>query len=314
MKSLLQEANSIERAIYQAWEAAGSPQEFSIKIHDIGKKGFFGFSSKPAVVSITYKPQNGSGSSVASQHHAGSAVNQKQNTRGESARGDSGEFKRERDDRRPAQRNSVHSKDAREPRDRDSRDSREPREYKGLLAGVESEKTESASRGERRQPRREKSDFPRKNERKSDEPRGLLSYASENGSYDSAGPVAPKNFSTEEVVSDFVDSSSNISGDDAVVADVWEAAYVESVRAWLKEIIDTIGYDVTFQVTVASKTLHVDFSKDFVMDTDLSRSLYASLSFVLLQFLKREHKRRFRGLRITLSHPGQDPFRFDSAS
>ncbi len=70
MKSLLQEAPSIERAISQAWESAGRPQEFSVKIHEQGKRGFLGFSSKPAVVSITYKPLVAPGSPASAQSRA----------------------------------------------------------------------------------------------------------------------------------------------------------------------------------------------------------------------------------------------------
>jgi hypothetical protein len=257
--------------------------------------------------------------------HGQSSQGQRNGSRSESSRNDSGEFRREResrserdggrerDERRSGSRNSQHSADSRGSRD--SRDSRESREYKGLLAGTEVESSDAAPRKERRAPRREKGDFQRKGDRNSEEPRGLLSYVGEdrtNGLTSFPEHVAPQH----EVKLPAVDTLDEVSlgTDDAALADVWETFYVESVRAWLKEIIDTIGYDVKFELRIASKTLHIDFDKDFVQDTDLSRSLYASLSFVLLQFLKREHKRRFRGLRITLSHPGQDPFRFDSAS
>lgn len=94
--------------------------------------------------------------------------------------------------------------------------------------------------------------------------------------------------------------------DDSALGDVWDPGFVDSVITWLKEIMTTMGYTIPFESRVAGKVLHVDFSQDFLNDVELSRSLYASLSFVLLQFLKRDHKRRFRGLRIVLSHPGHD--------
>jgi predicted RNA-binding protein Jag len=57
MKSMLQEASSVLKAVEKAWNEAGNPQEFTIKILEKGEKGFLGLSGgRPAVVSITYQP------------------------------------------------------------------------------------------------------------------------------------------------------------------------------------------------------------------------------------------------------------------
>jgi len=57
MKSLLQEANTIERALDKAWNQAGKPKEFTIKILDEGERNFLGLTRRPAIVSIIYKPE-----------------------------------------------------------------------------------------------------------------------------------------------------------------------------------------------------------------------------------------------------------------
>jgi|GEM_PF-882392 len=57
MKSILQEANSIERAIDKAWNEAGKPKEFTIRVLDEGERNFLGLSRRPAIVSIFYKPE-----------------------------------------------------------------------------------------------------------------------------------------------------------------------------------------------------------------------------------------------------------------
>ncbi len=57
MKSILQEANSIERAIDKAWNEAGKPKEFTIKVLDEGERNFLGLSRRPAIVSILFKPE-----------------------------------------------------------------------------------------------------------------------------------------------------------------------------------------------------------------------------------------------------------------
>lgn len=57
MKSLLQEANTIERALDKAWNQAGKPKEFTIKVLDEGERNFLGLTRRPAIVSILYKPE-----------------------------------------------------------------------------------------------------------------------------------------------------------------------------------------------------------------------------------------------------------------
>lgn len=42
MKSLMEEASSISKAIENAWKRAGNPQEFSVKILELPRTSFFG--------------------------------------------------------------------------------------------------------------------------------------------------------------------------------------------------------------------------------------------------------------------------------
>jgi predicted RNA-binding protein Jag len=313
MKSLLQEAPSVERAIAQAWEAAGSPHEFSVKIHDHGKRGFLGFSSKPAVVSITYKPigvvgapaspsVRSSGKSTGVRSESSEA--RRDDRRSSSSRHDCGDHTGRCDSSEAA----VERSERVERSDRSDRSERPERADRN-------DRRRSSDRGERPE-RGDRRDVGRRGERSAApgvRPRGLLSYVEgeEGEASDSYADASNRMMGIEPVERS---SSSDYMSDDSGAGDLWEPSYVDSVVAWLKEIITTIGYPVTFESRVSGKVLHVDFSSDFVGDAELSRSLYASLSFVLLQFLKREHKRRFRGLRIALTHPGQESLRFESGS
>lgn len=54
MKSVLHEASSILKAIEKAWEASGKPSEFSVKVLEEGETKFLFFTSKPAIVSISF--------------------------------------------------------------------------------------------------------------------------------------------------------------------------------------------------------------------------------------------------------------------
>jgi len=52
MKSIIQEASSIEKAIKQGIEKAGNPRDFAVKVLEYPEKNFFGITTKPAKVAI----------------------------------------------------------------------------------------------------------------------------------------------------------------------------------------------------------------------------------------------------------------------
>lgn len=54
MKSIIEQASSIIKAVEKAWSRAGNPDEFSIKIFETEEKNFFGLTSKPAKVGIFF--------------------------------------------------------------------------------------------------------------------------------------------------------------------------------------------------------------------------------------------------------------------
>lgn len=55
MKSLVEEASSITKAIEKAWTRAGKPQSFSVKIFENPEVGFLGFTKKSAKVGIFFE-------------------------------------------------------------------------------------------------------------------------------------------------------------------------------------------------------------------------------------------------------------------
>lgn len=54
MKSVMQEASSIAKAIEQAWIKAGQPSEFSIKVLEEPQKNFIGFTMRSAKVALFF--------------------------------------------------------------------------------------------------------------------------------------------------------------------------------------------------------------------------------------------------------------------
>ena len=61
MKSIIEEASSISKAIENAWKEAQKPLEFSVRIFELPQKNMFGFTTKSAKIGIFFeegkKPQ-----------------------------------------------------------------------------------------------------------------------------------------------------------------------------------------------------------------------------------------------------------------
>lgn len=55
MKSVIQEASTIAKAIEQGWQKADCPEEFTVKIFEIPQKNFLGFSKNNAKVGIFFQ-------------------------------------------------------------------------------------------------------------------------------------------------------------------------------------------------------------------------------------------------------------------
>lgn len=56
MKSIMEEASSVAKAIEKGWARAGKPQEFTVKVFEEAQTSFFGlFSSKPAKIGLFFQ-------------------------------------------------------------------------------------------------------------------------------------------------------------------------------------------------------------------------------------------------------------------
>ena len=55
MKSIIQEASSVMKAIEQGWQKAGKPKEFSLKIFEEPQKNFIGLTIKKAKIGLFFE-------------------------------------------------------------------------------------------------------------------------------------------------------------------------------------------------------------------------------------------------------------------
>jgi hypothetical protein len=60
MKSIVEEASSIFKAVEKAWERAGKPADFSVKIFEDSQRSFFGITKKQAKIGLFFdQPKTG---------------------------------------------------------------------------------------------------------------------------------------------------------------------------------------------------------------------------------------------------------------
>ncbi len=83
--------------------------------------------------------------------------------------------------------------------------------------------------------------------------------------------------------------------------DLWSPELVNDVATSLRELIDIIGISTKFSVKVDRLVLKIDFDKPIIDAPSEERMLFASFAYLLMQFLKRKHKRGFKGCRISIS-------------
>lgn len=55
MKSIVEEASTLEKAIAQAWKRAGNPKKFTVTIFQEAEKNFFGMTTLPAKIGFMYE-------------------------------------------------------------------------------------------------------------------------------------------------------------------------------------------------------------------------------------------------------------------
>ena len=83
MKSLVEEASSVSKAIEKAWIRAGKPTSFSVKIYEEAQSGFLGFNSKPAKIGLFFEEfaHNKAQNENRKRHHAPHTDEQKDTER-----------------------------------------------------------------------------------------------------------------------------------------------------------------------------------------------------------------------------------------
>ena len=214
MKSMLQEGSSISNAIEKAWDNSGKPQEFTIKILEIGEKGFLGIAKQPSVISITYDPRKQT-SSAKLQEIDRDLARKQQNIKTDEVKQKSVEIKKS-----------------------------------GLLESIFG-KREVKPQELSQQPRAIKED-KRFSEYARDEREG------------------------------------------------WNKLLIDDATAWLKEMFSIMKIQSNFSVKSEQKLLTFNLDKRVLREAEAEKLFFISLSHILMQFLKKKHRRKFRNFYLII--------------
>lgn len=82
---------------------------------------------------------------------------------------------------------------------------------------------------------------------------------------------------------------------------IWTDPMIDEVTSWLKKLATSIKIPTTFKAQVNKKALKINFDGNVAETKEGERHLFSSLSFLLLQFMKKKHKKKYPGYQIILT-------------
>jgi len=226
---MLQEAPTISKAIEKAWNEAGKPREFTVKVLEHGVRTMLGFTKHPAIISFMFDPN------MVTERKAGPPRSKPQPSR----------QRQPRDSRSPA------------PARRGAPSTRERVE---VSAPDRAKPRPARKPAEPKQTRPEREAKPR------------------------SKPGAPE-----------------VEREKAIEQTGWNDQWSTDIKGWLDELVGIITITTPYELKPDNRTLKIQFSETILSDSEQERMLFSSLSYLLMQSLKKKYKSKFRGYRILLT-------------
>ncbi len=84
-------------------------------------------------------------------------------------------------------------------------------------------------------------------------------------------------------------------------AQIWIPEWINFVGESLRDLLKFLPFQANFTTKIDKKVLAVMFDKPLMENEDENRAVSASISYVLMQFLKRKYKKKFRGYQILVT-------------
>lgn len=81
----------------------------------------------------------------------------------------------------------------------------------------------------------------------------------------------------------------------------WIPEWADLIGGWLKEIMVTMGMGhIPFSYKIDRRVLTITFEQNLLEHAEEERVLFISLSYLLIQFLKKKYKKKFRGFHLLI--------------
>jgi predicted RNA-binding protein Jag len=314
MKSVVQEASTIGKAIEQGWKTAGEPRNFSIKILEIPQHNFLGFSTKSAKVAIVFDenaPREGTPREkreLREREQRAREPRRDSRERGEWRDSSSGPERPSRE--RPSRDNSFRDRE-RSSRDESSRDGSRTRDRRDRYQSRDQRDSQRDSRDSQRDP--QSSDYQHvESQRDTRETyrstRPSIPDSPVNERLEFSETAEPKKFitPTNSVVADALAPQQNQNEESSSLnkqLGQWDDELVASAKKWLTETFRLMGLaDVKFTIEQQNFHLRITLSKPLIEDETKEKHLFASLSTLMIASLKKEFRKALRGHKIVIVH------------
>lgn len=81
----------------------------------------------------------------------------------------------------------------------------------------------------------------------------------------------------------------------------WTPELTADLNAEAADLVTAIGITIPYAITTDKRNAHVAFAAGILPAVDDERQLFMSMSYLLIQFLKKKHKKKLRGFHITVT-------------
>lgn len=281
MKSLIEEASTITKAVEKAWVRAGKPSEFTIKVFEEPKYNFLGMTTKSAKVAIFFKAV----APVPPSHHE--KKDQKSTPKEQSYRNPAPRSSHDYSGSRSShhknydgetQQDDLNAKTS--PSQRINKDDRrQPRDYKKQPENRREQRPAAAPLREREhkepyKPREEQEKQGYGSESRDKGPRDRHSYKRDRAERPDA---------------------------------VWSNEMADIAQDWLENMVAMLGKrEVLITTKIVGPQLKFEFKGSLLEDKEKERNLFASWAHLVLATVGNKYKKDLRGLKIVLAGAGQE--------
>ncbi|MFA6534978.1 MAG: Jag N-terminal domain-containing protein [Candidatus Babeliales bacterium] len=82
---------------------------------------------------------------------------------------------------------------------------------------------------------------------------------------------------------------------------IWIPEWISFVSEGLRDLLKFLPFQTNFTTKIDKKVLSIMFDKPLMENEDENRAVSASISYILMQYLKRKYKKKFRGYQILVT-------------